>query len=104
MTPGEVRALIEREVGADWGRTNAHGCDLRRCLVTPSLLDFKSDPDKDETVRLWLVLEENPDRRDGYKIVYGEDDGMFGLATRLTDGTDWFMGYYGAFLEAYDSM
>ncbi|MHC4200212.1 MAG: hypothetical protein ACYSU0_09495 [Planctomycetota bacterium] len=96
--------MIEREVGTDRGRTSAHRCDLRRCLVTPSLQDFKSETEEDETVRLWLVLEENPDRRDGYKIVYGEDDGMFGLAMRLTNGTDWFMGYYGTFLEAYDSM
>ena len=104
MTSEEVTALVETEIGADWGRKNAHGCDLRRCLVEPALLEFMSEGDADVGVKLWLVLEENPDRRDGYRIVYNEREKMFGLAMRLIDGTDWFMGNHGGFLDAYDSM
>ncbi|MFH1731387.1 MAG: hypothetical protein ABIF82_07035 [Planctomycetota bacterium] len=104
MTAEEVTTLINREVGADRKRTNAHGCTLERCLVTPSPAHFKCGPDASETVVVWLVLEEDFDQRNGYKIVYGEDKGMFGLAMRVADGTDWFVAWYGSFLETYDAM
>ena len=68
------------------------------------MIECKLDPDSTETVSVWLVLEELPDSHDGYKIVYSEEDKMFGVATRLADGADWFMGNYGSFIEAYDSM
>ncbi len=67
-------------------------------------MSFNCDPDASETVLLWLVLEENPDQRNGYKVVYSEEKGMFGLAVRQADGTDWFLGGYGSFLDAYDAM
>ena len=54
-------------------------------------------------VRLWLVLEEVPEDRSGYKIVYGEEAGMFGLAVQGSD-RDLFIGYFGSFLDTYRSM
>jgi hypothetical protein len=109
MTAEGVRELIEREVAGDWSLTNLHGCDLRRCLVPPALREYddcgwgrplvKPYP----VVRLWLVLEELPADRGGYKIVYGEETGMFGLAVPGSD-RDVFIGYYGTFRDTYRSM
>ena len=105
MTAEGVRELIEREVAGDWSLTNLHGCELRRCLVLPVLQEYDDCRvvEPYPVIRLWLVLEEVPDDRSGYKIVYGEEAGMFGLAVRGT-GRDVFIGYYGSFLDTYRGM
>jgi len=99
--------MIEREIAGDWSRTNDHGCDLHHCLVQPRLLEYfgcnkPSEPDR--ILPLWLVLEEAPESKDGYQVVYSEEVGMFGLAS--ADGVNGatFFGYYGTFLEAYQGM
>ena len=51
---------------------------------------------------LWL-LEELPKDRNGYRIVYGELAGMFGLAVPGAS-RDVFIGYYGSFLDTYRGM
>jgi hypothetical protein len=40
MTAEGVRELIERAVAGDWSLTNLHGCDRRRCLVSPILREY----------------------------------------------------------------
>jgi hypothetical protein len=83
MTADELRANIEDEINGRWTTTNAHGCDLRRCLVSPKKQQYRdcSQGDSGKFVELWLVLEEDPISQDGYKIVYDERSGYFGLAT-----------------------
>jgi hypothetical protein len=54
-------------------------------------------------IHLWLVLEENPEDCSGYKIVYGEQVEMFGLAV-ASGSRDVFIGYYGSFLDTYRGM
>jgi hypothetical protein len=109
MTAETVRELVEREIDGNWSRTNAHGCDLWRCLVLPNLREYDDcgggHPlvEPYPVVRLWLVLEEVPEDRSGYKIVYGEEAGMFGLAVPRT-ARDVFIGYYGSFLDTYCGM
>ena len=109
MTAEAVRELVEREVAGDWSLSNAHGCDLRRCLVQPELREYddcgggRPLVEPYPVIRLWLVLEETPEDRDGYKIVYGEEAGMFGLAVPGT-ARDVFIGYYGSFLGTYRGM
>jgi len=109
MTAEAVRELVEREIAGDWSRTNAHGCDLRRCLVPPELREYddcgggRPLVEPYPVIRMWLVLEETPEDRDGYKIVYGEEAGMFGLAVPGT-ARDVFIGYYGSFLDTYRGM
>lgn len=53
---------------------------------------------------LWLVLEEMPEDKSRYKIVFAEQSGMFGLATDNIHGRDVFLGLYGTFLETLESM
>lgn len=108
MTGEDVSALIEREIGGEWSRTNAHGCVLRRCLVAPVQVEFEDcggqlSDNAARLVSLWLVLEERPEDRTGYKIVFGEKEGLFGLAMSVKP-RDVFLGFYGTFLDAYDGM
>jgi hypothetical protein len=109
MNAEGVRALIESEVAGDWSLTNLHGCNLRRCLVPPVVREYNDCGsgrplvEPYPIIRLWLVLEELPEDPTGYKIVYGEETKMFGLAVPGTD-RDVFIGYYGSFLDTYRSM
>jgi hypothetical protein len=105
VTAEELKTRIEGEIAGDWIRTNAHGCDLKRCLVDPVQLPFEDVVNPLATLNLWLVLEEDPDTREGYKIVYDDKSDMFGLAWRLVSGRDGYLGAYGeTFLEAFDAM
>ena len=103
LTSEAVARLVEAEIGGDWSRTNLHGCDLRRCLVMPRLVTF-ADSVREELTDLWLVLEEDPDARDGYKIVYDPDEEAFGLAYGSYDTGPDFIALYGDFLTTFDGM
>jgi hypothetical protein len=104
MTPEEVAIRVKRDIGENWEISNAHGVDLRRCLVTPEKRRYEDISPAGETVELWLVLEEDPILRNGYKIVYGESRDEFGLAMRDDKDNDIFLGYYGDFLTTFDAM
>lgn len=99
MTSSEVSRIIEEEIGGDWSRSNLHGVDLKRCLVLPIKQIYEDSFVKGESLSLWLVLEENPDTKDGYKIIFGEESAQFGLAIQTI-----FIGYYGTFLETLAGM
>jgi hypothetical protein len=107
MTAEQLVKIIEAEIAGDWDRTNDHGCDLRRCLVPPRILEYygcnrPSEPYR--ILRMWLVLEEIPGTKDGYQVVYGEEAGMFGLASAEGVNGATFFGYYGTFLQAFHGM
>jgi hypothetical protein len=103
MTSDQVRQIVEAEIGADWDRTNLHGCDLRRCLVEPRLVTFADSANQD-LVELWLVLEEDPDACDGYKIIYDPEENAFGLAYGSYETGPDFIALYGDFLTTYYGM
>jgi hypothetical protein len=52
----------------------------------------------------WIVLEECPETMDGYKIVYDESRGRFGLAMRTEEGELHYLGAYGGFMKTLDAM
>jgi hypothetical protein len=33
MSPAEVKRKVFNEIGEDWSRSNAHGVDLKQCLL-----------------------------------------------------------------------
>ena len=103
MQAEEITQLIEAEIAGDWTRSNAHGVDLRKCLVEPTRQEFEDSFDPSRKITLWLVLEEDPETRGGYMIVYGEDEKMFGLAIHGIK-TDTFLGWYGSFIETLECM
>jgi hypothetical protein len=105
MKAFEVSEIIEREVAGNWSLSNAHGVDLKRCLIVPPVKRVYEDSFKEgETLELWLVLEEIPESNSGYKIVFDEASGMFGLAISGTHNNDVFIGFYGTFLETLEGM
>jgi hypothetical protein len=104
MTSLEVKNRIEQEIGCKWEHSNAHGVDLRTCLVHPERQRFLDCADEGRAVDLWLVLEEDPKTRRGYKIVFDEDNGMCGLSIADQNGRAVFLGYYGDFITTLDAM
>ena len=105
MTAADVREIVKRAMGSEWSRTNAHACDFKRCLVEPYMREFEDcgGPGAAGTVRLWVVLEENPEECDGYQIVFEEQSGEFGLACPGLHGPI-YLGRYGSFLRTFDAM
>lgn len=104
MKASEVSELIEREINGDWSLSNAHGVDLRRCLVAPTVRVYEDCLRDGETLELWLVLEETPEDESGYKIVFNEKSGAFGLAMRDVHDRDIYLGPHGTFLATLAGM
>jgi hypothetical protein len=103
MTPKKISQIIEKEINGDWSISNAHGCDLKKCLIRPKrrALDFHT-----EIRDAWIVLEEDPINLDGFMVYFDEKTNKFGLAQH-SEGA----GYYGyacnksdTFIAAFKSM
>jgi hypothetical protein len=103
MNAEDIKKIIADELGGRETVPNWHGISLEKCLVEPVKQEYEDSFNKDEVVKLWLVLEERPDDGDGYKIVFDEEMNEFGLATP-GNGLDVFIGYYGSFLETLEGM
>lgn len=103
MTALEVSAIIAREIAEDWYVSNWHGVALPNCLVEPVKRFYENSFQAGEWLELWLVLEENPSTKAGYKIVFDEAKGWFGLAIG-GQTQDVFIGYYGTFRETLEGM
>ncbi len=103
MTPKEISQIIEKEINGDWSISNWHGCDLKKCLIRPTKRVYYDGLDNSVKHEFWLVLEELPETLDGYKVVFDEEKQLFGLAASGV-ATDYFLGFYGTFLDAYKAM
>ena len=108
MTASEVTALVEQEIDGQWAETNLHGVDLRASLLPPIRTRFISRSVHDGVVRealvdAWLVLEERPDTRDGYKIGYDDQTDEFGIASPgfAHDPHPCIVGWYGEFWTTF---
>lgn len=104
MNASEISEIIECEIDGNWSLSNAHGIDLKRCLTIPTKRVYEDSFDQNESLELWLVLEETPEDQSGYKIVFDESSRMFGLAVKGFKNKDVFLGYYGSFLETLEGM
>ena len=105
MNSEGVAQIVRKEINDDWDHSNHHGVDLRKCLVQPQKMRFYLDMSSDKQEEYWLVLEEIPEDGSGYKIVFDENTGMFGLATSdVKTDKNYFIGLYGNFLETVDAM
>ena len=105
MEPSEVSQIVMEEIAGNWSVSNAHGVDLKRCLVVPTRRDYADPIVEGSSHSLWLVLEEVPEDQSGYKIVFDEATHKFGLATGdVKQNRDVFLGFYGTFLETLEAM
>lgn len=103
MTPKHITQIIEKEINGDWSISNAHNCDLKKCLIRPKrrTLAFHSG-----IREAWIVLEENPIDLDGFMVYFDEKTNKFGLAGR-SESSEYY-GYvcnsYDTFIRAFKSM
>lgn len=104
MTAADVSRILKDQIGGRSYLPNSHRIDLDRCLITPILFKIihrrvKDGKMKDSVERVWLVLDERPGKTDGYKIIFNEDIGEFGLASDgfPIDPFPILCGYYGDF-------
>jgi|HubBroStandDraft_6_1064221.scaffolds.fasta_scaffold1744531_1 hypothetical protein len=111
MNSEDLSVLVLGQIAGRESLPNYHGVDLGRCLVPPRRMQVinRSVRDgmcEDSTETVWLVLEEDPDKGDGYKIVFNEQIGMFGLAIRgfESDAHPVLCGYYGDFPTTLEAM
>ncbi len=106
MTPAEVRTLVETELANHLSPSSGSALDLRACLVQPRVVSFRNRSlglESDQPIPLWIVLEETPGQRHGYRIVFDEQRHEFGLA--VWDGeVPVFLGYYGIFVDKLQAM
>ena len=102
--PSDVRNRVEQEIAGDWGRSNAHGVDLKTCLVDPRRQQYRDSFNESRTLDLWLVLEEDVQTHGGYEIIFDENNCQYGLAITDRNGCRIVLGYYGTFLETFDAM
>jgi hypothetical protein len=103
MSPEEIELIIKAEISENWDFSNAHGVDLRKCLIRPIKQKYLDSMNKNRTIELWTVLEETPDSN-GYKIYYDETEDNFGLGIRSDKDELISLGIYGTFLETLESM
>jgi hypothetical protein len=68
--------------------------------------DVRNGRFKDTKEEVWLVLEEDPVRRNGYQIVYSEERDTFGLTSPgfPEDRLPVLCGWYGDFPNTLSSM
>jgi hypothetical protein len=104
MTSAQVKARIIAEIGDKWDFKNAHGVDLRTCLVEPELRDYYDHNQTEPPEKLWLVLEEDPAQHRGYSIIFDEHENMFGLAIKTQAQKGMCIGLYGSFMETLEAM
>jgi hypothetical protein len=103
MNADKVKNIIQAELQSGETISNWHGLSLNKCLVEPVLMDFEDSFNNGEIIKLWLVLEERPDEKDGYKIVYDPDENEFGLATNGNE-LPVLISFYGDFIETLEGM
>jgi hypothetical protein len=106
MTSAELQEIVHGEIGGDWSQSNSHGVDLRKCLVQPRKVACRNTFPMlhgGRPLQLWIVLEETPDCRNGYLIVFDETQRAFGLA--VWDGeTPVFLGFHGTSVDTLQGM
>jgi hypothetical protein len=109
LKAADVSRIIQEQVGPNESLPNSHGISLRRCLTKPALIKVThrrvlNGQIEDATETVWLVLEERPAEKDGYKIVFNEHNGLFGLASPGFPNDPFPCGYYGDFPTTLASM
>jgi hypothetical protein len=111
MNAADVSRIVHDQIGANKTLPNSHGVELNRCLTSPVTIKVihrkvLKGQIEDSVETVWLVLEERPSEKDGYKIVFNEQRGIFGLASIgfANDPYPVLCGYYGDFPTTLASM
>jgi len=73
-------------------------------LVVPRQIEAWADPERQIAALVWLVTDHTGQNDSSYRVVFDSSSQAFGLETTLADGTAWYMGPYGTFSDAIESM
>ena len=73
-------------------------------LIEPRPLRAAADPDGATSVDLWLVTDDKGKDDASSRIVFDAASQSFGLVTVLDSGLVWYLGSYGTFADAVDSL
>ena len=103
MNEKEVKEIISRQIEAAKRSATLNGIDLDKHLVQPTKKRYRDCADLGNTIELWLVFQESPEG-DGFKIVFDEQSGQFGLATSGKYELDTLIGLHGTFLDTLNAM
>jgi len=103
MTSEEISQLIDSDIASNRETLSWFGRPLAECRLTPILLEFTDSFNNDDPIMLWLVFEEDPISKQGYKIVYSEDANEFGLAVQ-GEKAGVLIGIYGSFVDTLNAM
>jgi len=111
MTASDVRVLVEDQIGERWDESNPRDINLRHSLVPPQRMKFTHWFVGDagvayRNIDAWLVLEERRKKSDGYKVIYDEQTGKFGLALRGWHNDPYLSvdTFFGDFWSAFNAM
>ena len=103
MTCTEITDIILDEIKGGFERSNFHGVNLKKALLTPVKQKYISAQDNSISFELWTVLEETEDQS-GYTIFYDAEERNFGLGMKSEDNKLLYLGNYGSFLETLNAM
>ena len=77
---------------------------LRVHLVPPRPIQVSVDLEGNSFKDLWLITDHTGEQDSSYRVVYDENNQMFGLESTLDTGVEWYMGSYGSFSETVENM
>ncbi len=104
-----ISGLIEKEL-REGKIDNAHGINaenLREHLVEPVKQSYENEYWSDGTairIDLWTVLEECPEKKNGYRVFFDPKNQQFGLAETDHRGRPVYLFHTGTFLQALQAM
>ena len=100
MKPKEISKLIEKEINGDWSISNAHNCDLKKCLIRPKKRKIRFFR---EIKEVYIVSGEEPQTLKGYKVFFDDETKKFGL-TSYSEPFGYACNFHDTFLAAFKSM
>ena len=103
MNKEDIKKIIREELKNEPDLSNAHGVDIKGCLIEPENDIYINSMNKNERLKLWTVLEETEDKN-GYKIIYNPSDNLFGLGMKTKENELIYLGSYGSFADTLNNM
>lgn len=86
---------------------NHHGItesNIGHYLCPPILENYIDNSAEEKVCPVWTVLEEHPETKSGYTIVYDPEFDEFGLGMHGADDKLYYLGRYGSLIETLNSM
>jgi hypothetical protein len=97
----DINALIRRDMEKMPNKLTSW---LSTHLIQPRKITLFKDFSLKETEEYWLITDDTGTMDSGYRVIYSEHDGMFGLEMTTKEGQSVMMGLYGDFATAVESM